>query len=179
MAIHGKFTFPDNIRPISAILWLKLPEDFQFQKPIKIQLPHYLRLSEEEAKSSIELRCLFSTSDRGEFNKNISFQEGQNDQVDFYQRYGRIKTCCAGYMCLCAHRSFIQSRSEYFLVSAVPNPSPSLRWTIKFFVVYSLDTFVEVCAYYIFDALYPEHNFQGDWCSAMINLFLVYYFYRC
>ena len=138
VAIHGKFTFPDNIRPISAILWLKLPEDFQFQKPIKIQLPHYLRLSEEEAKSSIELRCLFSTSDRGEFNENISFQEGQNDQVDFYQRYGRIKTCCAGYMCLCAHRSFIQPRSEYFLMSAVPNPSPSLRWTIKSFVVYIL-----------------------------------------
>ena len=144
VAIHGQFKFPENIRPISAILWLKLPDNFQFQKPIQIQLPHYLGLSKEEVWSSSELGYMLATSGIGELNKNIYLQEGQNDQVDFYQRYGRIKAYRAGYMCLCASRPLIESRSEYFLVSAVPNLTPSLRWTIRFFVVYSLETFIEV-----------------------------------
>ena len=149
VAIHGEFQFPKNKRPISAIFWLNVLEDFQFQKPIQIQLPHYLRLSKEEAESSTELGYLVATSAGGELNKNIPFHQGQTDQVDFYLRNGTIKTNRAGYMCLCASKSLIESRSEYFLVSAVPNPTPSLRWTIEFFVVYSLDTFVEVYVYII------------------------------
>ena len=149
VAIHGQFQFPENMMPISAILWLNVLEDFQFQKPIQIQLPHYLGLSKEEAESSTELGYMLATSGKGELNKNILFQEGQNDQVDFCQRNGTIETDRTGYMCLCASTSLIESRSEYFLVSAVPNPTPSLRWSIKFFVVYSLDTFVEVYVYII------------------------------
>ena len=147
VAIHGKFQFPENMRPISAILWLKLPEDFQFQKPIQIQLPHYLGLSKEEAESSKEVGYMLATSGREELNKDILFQKGNNDKADFCQRNGTIETDHIGYICLCASTSLIEFKSEYLLVSAVPKPTPSLRWTIEFFVVYSLDTFVEVCVH--------------------------------
>ena len=43
VAMYGPFTFPNNTRPISPILWLCImEEDFELKKPFKLILPHIL-----------------------------------------------------------------------------------------------------------------------------------------
>ena len=42
VSLQGPFKFHDNTRPISPILWLCPQEEFEFQKPFKVILPHTL-----------------------------------------------------------------------------------------------------------------------------------------
>ena len=151
-AIHGRFTFPENMRPVSAILWLNVADknDFEFTKDVEIELVHYLQLSKseiEERLSNGHLGCLMAESNLDELEgpTPVNFTKGNPNQFIFMQRCGKIWTRRSCYMCLCATKSLIDSNSLYCLVSAVPRSIPhSSQRTILFFVCYNLSTFIQV-----------------------------------
>jgi hypothetical protein len=152
-AVHGHFTFPDHMRPVSVILWMNVADnpDFEFSKEIKVTLPHYLQLSTSDSRSKTdELGCMFAATVIEETQSEpMAFTKLDDDKVGYMQRDGCIKTKRAGYMCLCAKKSFIDANSAYYLVT-VPTPiaRPSDGWSIPFYMCYHLDTFVEVgCVY--------------------------------
>ena len=148
-AVHGHFTFPDHMRPVSVILWMNVADnpDFEFSKEIKVTLPHYLQLSTSDSRSKVdELGCMYAATVIEETQSEpMAFTKLDDDKVGYMQRDGYIKTKRAGYMCLCAKKSFIDANSAYYLVT-VPTPiaRPSAGWSIPFYMCYHLDTFVEV-----------------------------------
>ena len=151
IAIHGHFRFPEGVSPISAILWLNIAEEpeFEFSKDIEVDLPHYLQLSKSDLDSSAvadQLGCMLAVTSTDETEDDLmEFVQDDGATVHFKQRSGKIKTRRTCYMCLCAKRSFIEANSVYCLVSAVPRHfAPSDTRCIFFFVCYHLNTFVEV-----------------------------------
>ena len=155
VAIHGPFIFPDDLRPVSAFLWLNVAKetaedaDFEFLNEIEVQLPHYLHLSKSDVRSEasqLELECMLAATKERD---SMAFVREDSDRITFSQRSGKILTKRACYMCLCASKSVIETKSQYYLVSAIPKPmSPApKRWSILFLVCYSLDSFTEVSIY--------------------------------
>ena len=145
VVVHGPFEFPHNMRPISAILWLHVQDmEFQFLKKIEIQLPHYLKLFKEDSalrNSEQKLGWMIATTNGN--SEMMAFEMQDSASVHFYQANAKIWTNRTCYMCLCASKSIIEAKKQFFLVSAIPKPV-SLKKSVLFFVVYSLDTFVEV-----------------------------------
>ena len=147
VVVHGSFDFPDNLRPISAILWLHVQDNlnFQFQQPIEVHLPHYLKLHKDDLMlrgSEEKLGWMLATPRDSDM---MVFEKQDSSCVSFYQTSAKIRTKRACYMCLYASKPIIEAKRQYFLVSAIPKPLNSR--SIMFFAVYSLDTFIEVSIY--------------------------------
>ena len=150
VAIHGCFEFPDDLQPISAIVLLNVVEntDFELKKPIRICLPHYLKLTRNEACNSHSLGLSFMFTD-GETDRRdqLVFKEGEREHVTYQQARANVETTRFGYVCLCARKSVIAEKSSYLLTQVLTDPAPSLQWQIHFCVSYKLESFVEVSGY--------------------------------
>ena len=151
VAIHGLFDFPDDLQPISVLVWVQAKRpNFEFQKRIEISLPHYLKLSKDDVRDSSDLGLGFMVTD-GEENGNqrhhLIFKEGAKDQVSYKQTRAIISTTHFCYMCLSAKMSVITEKSRYLLTQVQPEPITSLRWQIHFFVSYNLCSFIEVSSH--------------------------------
>jgi hypothetical protein len=154
VAIHGHVTFPENLRPVSPILWLNVAGDFRYEfgKFIEIELPHYLQLLTTEEISGLlreeQLGWMYATTSDPEEAQlaPMEFTRGDARSFCFMQKSGKIKTKHSSYMCLCATRSCIEARATYCLVTAVQRPisGHSPEQAIFFFVCYNLNTFIEV-----------------------------------
>ena len=152
VAIHGLFDFPDDLQPISVLVWVQAKRpNFEFQKRIEISLPHYLKLSKDDVRDSSDLGLGFMVTD-GEENGNqrhhLIFKEGAKDQVSYKQTRAIISTTHFCYMCLSAKMSVITEKSCYLLSQVQPEPITSLRWQIQFFVSYNLCSFIEVSSHH-------------------------------
>ena len=146
VAIHGLFNFPDDLRPISVLVWVQAKQqDFEFQRAVEILLPHYLKLSREDVHNSSNLGLGFMVTDGEEDeHHNLIFKEGAKDQVSYKQTQAIISTTHFCYMCLSAKTSVIAEKSSYLLSQVQPQLITSLRWQIHFCVSYDLCSFVEV-----------------------------------
>ena len=146
VAIHGLFNFPDNLRPISVLVWVQAKQqDFEFQRAVEILLPHYLKLSREDVHNSSNLGLGFMVTDGEEDeHHNLIFKEGAKDQVSYKQTQAIISTTHFCYMCLSAKTSVITEKSSYLLSQVQPELITSLRWQIHFCVSYDLCSFVAV-----------------------------------
>ena len=147
VAIHGNFLFPNNLQPISAILWLAVRDnpEFVFLKPIEICLPHFLNLSNDDATNSSELGLAFMmTDEQTNAQEQLIFTEGATEQVTYLQTRAKIKTNHFCFLCLSAAKSLVVERSRYLLTQAMPDPVKALQWKIHFYVSYDLESFVKV-----------------------------------
>ena len=147
VAIHGNFRFPNNLQPISAILWLAVRDkpEFVFLKPIEICLPHFLNLSNDDATNSNQLGLAFMmTDEQTNAQEQLIFTEGATEQVTYLQTRAKIKTDHSCFLCLSAAKSLVVERSRYLLTQAMPDLVKALQWKVHFCVSYELQSFVKV-----------------------------------
>ena len=150
IAMYGPFTFPENTRPISPIVWFSvMDKDIEFNNPFQVVLPHFLsRLPEN--KAGIDY-VRFAKAERNcqddqcyphfkYCNERPQFSSGSGTR-----NYGILDTndhdC---FFCLCAPQtSKLNEEATYHLVR-IEMPISPWKYEIHFCVVYSLDTYLRV-----------------------------------
>ena len=60
VALFGPFQFPEGLRPVSPMFWVCVRDNpnFQFSKPVKVTIPHFLNLENDENIKSLGLTFL-------------------------------------------------------------------------------------------------------------------------
>ena len=71
--IFGPFTFPNNTRPVSPILWLCPSEDYRMKKPFKIILPHFLSSQAVEKLNSNNIQFAKAKHNRNQTTNKFKF----------------------------------------------------------------------------------------------------------
>ena len=101
VAVSGPFSFPENSRLISPILWIYPLEDYELKKPIQIILPHcFAGLTKEETNHD---KVCFSQADIAiggdeTFYPFIQCQLAANFQNE--ENYGMLQSSLFGLFCI-------------------------------------------------------------------------------
>lgn len=146
--LSGPFTFPTGVKPISPILWLCAMENqsYKFSKPIIITLPHYVDCdSPEEERNFAFTKAAHSESF---VDHEYVFKEFSSDTAKFSQGSGTVTTKHCSLMCI-VHKEpkeIIVEKSNYCLVSLIPNRILSSTFNMHFCLMVNLKTCIEVCA---------------------------------
>ena len=164
IAMYGPFIFPENMYPISPIIWLcLLEEDYELKKPYQLIFPHFLT----------ELTNHSHTVSFAKANhKNYKVQNGQiyyefslyNTEPLFassgYKNYGILtsKHCC--FLCLLAKQTPKLALDAGYCLVRIESSLKSLRNEVYFSAVYFLDSCIQVRRLIIDNALAVMH------CSA-------------
>ena len=148
VAIHGSFKFPAGQQPISAIVWLLVrgTSTFTFKKPVEIQLPHFLNLSNSDIDEKAEEFGLgfMTTNEEMDRRQRLIFTEGPRESVVYLQRSAKVLMKHFCFVCLSAKDSVIYERSKYLLTQVLPDPIKTLQWDLHFCVSYNLESFAKV-----------------------------------
>ena len=146
-SMHGRLTFPKNVRPVSPILWICPQEDIPLQKPIKITLPHTVKY--EEATSELifmkvhhEMPLMMPTNTEYKF----EFEEMvHHEGVEFNERNGSIFTKQFCPVCI-AKKTEKPSPNRYWLLRTQPQPQNrnTSNISVDYCVIYTLKTCLEV-----------------------------------
>ena len=146
VTIAGPFAFPDNIMPVSPVLWVQVQyssDQVELQKPIEITLPHAVNCN--EGSSLLHFMCAY------EQKHQIIFKMTQKRAV-ISQNKGRLLSklskrqyfiCIGGNVC-----QEIIAKTEYCVIYVAPKQRIDNTWTIKFFITYTLPTCIEVSSKY-------------------------------
>ena len=148
VAIHGSFKFPASRQPISAIVWLVVRgnSNFVFRKPVEIQLPHFLDLSNSDIDEKGDEFGLgfITTNEETDRRQQLIFTEGPSENVVYLQRSAKVIMDRFCFVCLSAKESVISERSKYLLTQVFHNPTKALQWDFHLCVSYNLDSFAKV-----------------------------------
>ncbi len=149
--LTGPFVFPQNIRPISPIIWICIRNEATLCKPVEITLPHFLKF---DALDSNELGLRFMKANHRaprlfvDGSKKFVFSNiGNDDTVYFTSHRGKLQTDHFCFLCIAAPDSrAICERASYCLTRVEPitwNPSKQ-KQDIYFIVSYSIKTCLDV-----------------------------------
>ena len=72
VTLHGPFSFPQNTKPVSPIVWLCMQQDVHLRKPVEVVLPHCIRGLKEGEHDDLELRFL-----KANHHEDVVTSEGQ------------------------------------------------------------------------------------------------------
>lgn len=149
VTLCGPFSFPNNTRPISPILWMCPQEKIEFKQPFEVTLPHILtRLNQKELA---ELGVGFAKADH-DFSvpKNgksvvFDFKPCNIQNQEHKQGYSTLKSTHCCYLCLTANdedkRKLQEAVArEEFLFSRYDYVTESSTFTTTFCVSYGLLT---------------------------------------
>ena len=133
---------PREVRPVSPLVKLCVMEevDFKFLKPVRVTLPHFLDIADEEDAKQMGLQFMkcghglycFHQSD-GE----ASFKPKSNTAT--------LRTTHFCTFCITANQRICSSKVNYRLVKIIPKNRQESMWRVNFCVTYYLKTCLQVC----------------------------------
>ena len=146
-SMHGRLSFPENVCPVSPILWICPQEDTALQKPIKITLPHTVKYEEGTTelmfmKVHHGAPLIMPTNMEYKFElEEIVHHEG----VEFTEKNGSIFTKQFCTVCI-VEKAPKPSTKRYLLLRTQPQPQNynTIRLSIDYSVIYELPTCLEV-----------------------------------
>ena len=151
VTMYGPFRFPENMQPISPILWLcLLEEDSELLEPFQIIIPHYLTGITKDKYQYHQICFVKACHNESVFeNDQINYIFHQCDTKPQFASYGGksfgiliSKHCC--FYCLLANSTKETVRdSEYTLSRVERCPGPQTN-EIYFLVTYFLSSCLKV-----------------------------------
>ena len=144
-AMHGNFSFPENMQPVSPILWMCPQEDIALQKPFKITLPHavkyeegtselvFLKACHEQLPGTASVEC-----------KTFEFEQMTDyKRIEFNERNGSAFT--QWFCCLCIAENVSKPvPKKYFLFRTQPPSCNASRFAVDYCITYDLPTCIRV-----------------------------------
>ena len=152
-SMHGRLSFPRNVRPVSPILWICPQEDVPLRKPIKITLPHTVKYEEGTSelifmKVRHEMPLMMPTNTEYKF----KFEEMvHHEGVEFNERNGSIFTKQFCPVCI-AEKIEKPSPKRYWLLRTQPQSCNTSNISVDYCVIYTLKTCLEVRTIYVLEA---------------------------
>ena len=150
VTMYGPFSFPENTRPISPIIWLCLEEDYELKEKFEIYVPHFLmHLTEQRiqhhqvcfAKAHHE----YGMEVKNKHDTSYSFRQFGSQPSFIYKdekHYAVLtsKHCC--FLCLSAQNAReLAMDAGYCLVRIQPSPLK-----VQFLATFFLETCLNVSA---------------------------------
>ena len=158
VALYGPFLYPEDLRPVSPVFWacVRDQRNFLFLKPVKVTIPHFLKL--ENAKDVESLGMTFLKGDHEMTSQQVyQFQRAEGQVIiEPHKRNGVLQTCHFCYLCITSKKSKKSIRKAMFCIyAAIPHTmSPSEPAYVYFFVTFLLATCLETVRKQI--SLIPE-----------------------
>lgn len=151
--LNGPFVFPQNIRPVSPILWICSRNKALLCKPIEIMLPHFIGTLNGEDSKLLGMQFMKASHyvpTLPDGTKRFTFDHiGTNSTTSFTPLSGKLKTLHFCFLCIAAPESrALYERASYCLTRVDPivwNISKQ-KQEIYFVVSYYMRTCLKVCA---------------------------------
>lgn len=146
VTLHGPFTFPDEKRPISPIVWVGMSPNIKFKRPIEIQIPHFAEISPESLNEEL---IFLKTTDRKKTGKKYGkqyqfFQVAENNQ-HFDNNHGTVLTKKASFFCIVGDISSNSTlTANYCLLPVIPRQITQPTWKIHYYITYLLKSHIHV-----------------------------------
>ena len=108
VTMYGPFTYPENRRPISPIVWLCIEDDIKLNKPFQLILPHFLTRLDKEKLSYHQIK--FAKANHGNCSAKTKYRFNCCDEKPLlaspgYKSYGVLVSTHCCYYCLSANNS--------------------------------------------------------------------------
>ena len=145
-AIIAPVKFPDNVLPVSAIVWLCM--DVKLQKPIQLQMPHFVNVESKDCAKILHFaKAVIHLNDE----KSIATMKVINGG-DFPtgESYGMIEIDHFCYYCITENILAINIPENLYQIVSVKELQPNLAtnlWIIFICIIPSLPTCLKV--YYL------------------------------
>lgn len=132
---------PREARPVSPLVKLCVvgQVDFKFLKPVRVTLPHFLDITDEEDAKQMGLQFMKSGHGLYCFHQSdgeASFRPKSNTAT--------LSTTHFCTFCITANQHICDSKVNYRLAKVVPKNRPGNMWRVNFCVTYYLKTCLQV-----------------------------------
>ena len=145
VTIAGPFAYPDNIMPVSPILWVQVQyssDQAELQKPIHITLPHAVNCN--EGSSLLHFMCTY------EQKHQIIFKMTQKRAVISQNKGILFSKLSKRQYFICIGGKFCQeivAKTQYCIIYVAPRQRIENVWRIYFFITYILPACTEVSSF--------------------------------
>ena len=161
VALHGPFHYPEGLRPVSSVFWVCVRDqsNFQFLKPVKVSIQHYLSIENCDDIESLGVTFL-----KGDHEVNVQkmyqFQQAKGDMLIEPQRmYAMMQIthfCSLCFSCKVSTNHF--EKAIFCLYSVIPcKTSADQPSDAYFFVTLRLKTCLETVQKQIKKLKLQEH----------------------
>ena len=146
VTLHGPYTFPDEKRPISPIVWVGMSPNIKFKRPIEIRIPHFAEISPESLNEEL---IFLKTTDWKKTVKTYGklyrfFQVAENNQ-HFNNNHGTVSTKEACFFCIAGDISSNSTlTANYCLLPVIPRQITQPTWKIHYYFTYLLKSYIHV-----------------------------------
>ena len=148
--MYGPFSFPQNTKPVSPIVWLCMQRNAFLKKAVEVVLPHCIRGLKKGEHDDLELRFL-----KANHHEDIITSEEKSmyhffpleGEATFTPSCGTVRTQHFCFLCISAKKSReLFQKSSYCLSRVIPHPWPvsQSQMFIYFCVTYFMDTCLSV-----------------------------------
>lgn len=142
VAIAGPFTYPDNIMPVSPILWVQLlcnSDQGELKKPMEITIPHAVNCN--EGSSLLHFMCAKKQKQQVTFQRRHKHAMISTNKATLLSKLSKQQYffCIGGKCC----REII-ARTQYCIIHVSPKQSIEKLWKVHFFITYALPACNEV-----------------------------------
>ena len=144
VALYGPFQYPEGVRPVSPLFWVCVRDqrNFRFSKPVKVTLPHFLKLENE-----VDIESLGMTFLKGDHEMTsqqvYQFQQAEGEVIiEPRKRNGILRTTHFCYLCITSKQSRMSIQKAMFCIyAAIPRTmSPREPAYVYFFMTFLLKT---------------------------------------
>ena len=149
VAAVGPFIYPENLTPVSPILWVRVKGQEKLRKPVKISIPHAVRVDHQNQSRLLHVLCAQEERESFGFVRAHKVSRIQSDGGVLSTRLSKPQY----FFCVAAVRCReVVSRTQYYLVKVTPTPikisTVYYSWRLRFFVTYALPACIKVCPLY-------------------------------
>ena len=143
---YARFSYPDNVKIVSPVIWLCTKRNHSFQKPIEVTVAHFCDASTDKSlqflKSGHQPNVLSGSAGK----KHYRLVQAKG-KAHFHEDYGVLSTKHFCFACVAvvleAQDSFVY-KSKYYLIAGIPKEITTPQWSVFFCVTFHLKTCLEV-----------------------------------
>ena len=147
-AMYGRLSFPEDMRPVSPILWICPQEEMDLLKPFKITLPHTV-MYEEGVTELFFLKACHNEEIPMAMQEVFDFEEmTQHNGIEFNEREGSVYTM--RFCCVCIAQNVRRpSKKRYLLHRTQPRCRNSREFAVDYCITFDMPHCVKVRDLYL------------------------------
>ena len=159
VALYGPFQYPEGLRPISPVFWICVRNQnfFQFLKPVKVTIPHFLNLENNDDIDSLSLAFLKGNHEMNT-EKMYQFKQVERDMlIEPLKKYGVLQV--THFCSLCISSKFTKEliHKTLFCISALTPATITVTDSAYFFITFLLKT----CLHAVEEQISKDPEIQG------------------
>ena len=142
VALYGPFEYPKGLRPVSPVFWMCVRNQnfFQFLKPVKITIPHFLNLENTDDIDSLSLTFLKGNHEMNT-ERMYQFKKVERDVlIEPLKKYGVLQLTHFCSLCISSKVTKELIHKTLFCISALTPAAITVTDTAYFFITFLLKT---------------------------------------